>query len=294
MPQIYEVWNIDRYNAGLLPYKYSGSDYNDNPNYLGSSKHPEYKLHCKDANLIKYCLLSFNKEFVSPQQLRNFESLIQQKENHAGNPEYYNMTNYGQPDPSHPMTRKKISATNKLKGIQPNIIAINNAHNKQACQKRIDAMCGYKWFYNPTSLIRIKCLPINCPAGFIPGKCAKKTYPPKKTRDQICYNVQSWKIYKDGELFWQGDNLKEFCRNNDQLKYLYSSKNRTVTIKIYGEHIVYKKDDMIYLNDAPYGRSQKELAKLLGISESRISTAINTTNIVRYIKSESIYSATRV
>jgi hypothetical protein len=37
MPQIYEVINLYNQERGLVPYRYIGSDQNDNDNYFGSS-----------------------------------------------------------------------------------------------------------------------------------------------------------------------------------------------------------------------------------------------------------------
>lgn len=294
MPQIYEVWNMDRYNAGLRPYKYSGSDYNDNPLYLGSSKHKDYKNHCKSAHMKKYCLLSINKQFISSAQLRTLESMIQRKENHAACIDYYNMTNIGQPDPGHPETRKKISDTLKLKDVHPNKHAIAAAHTKSACIKRSAKMEGYKWFYNPGTLKSMKCLLSDCPDGFIPGKKIKKMHSPKKTRDQISFNIQSWKIYKDGDIFWEGQNLKEYCRNNKELKWLFSSPTLSSRVKTYTEHTVHKIDGVLYLDGMAFDGTQKDLAVKLGLSNGHISTSINNTNIVRCVSGSSMFVAERI
>jgi len=38
MPQIYETVNKYNRDNGIMPYRYIGSDQNDNPRYYGSSK----------------------------------------------------------------------------------------------------------------------------------------------------------------------------------------------------------------------------------------------------------------
>lgn len=92
MPSIYLT--INHYNKAnnILPYKYLGSDQNDQSNYFGSSQklQQDIKLLGK-KNFEKQILYKFSS--ITNESLREFESQIQQHLDCAGSDEYYNKTN---------------------------------------------------------------------------------------------------------------------------------------------------------------------------------------------------------
>lgn len=108
MPSIYEIiykpW-ID--NTEGKPWKYSGSDYYDNPNYLGSASSKniyEWSEGLSVGEWWKYntknCPENFEKKIliqcsdvIAREELQSLESAIQKSEDHRNNSEYFNRTN---------------------------------------------------------------------------------------------------------------------------------------------------------------------------------------------------------
>lgn len=92
MPCIYETINLFNLNNNIFPYKYIGSDQNDNPNYLGSSLSlkNDIKIIGKE-NFKKRILLYYDS--ISNIELREEEKKILSLLDCAKNKIYYNKTN---------------------------------------------------------------------------------------------------------------------------------------------------------------------------------------------------------
>ena len=136
MPQIYEVHLLDRKEAGLNPWKYSGSDYKDNTSYYGSSCHPDYKQHLRNSHengkTVKLVRRWFDS--ISPEDLRKEESKLQKQEGHKDSIEYYNRC-----DSIHPTCHdedSKLKISNTLKEyFKHNPTSMQQVHTEE-CRKK--------------------------------------------------------------------------------------------------------------------------------------------------------------
>jgi|SaaInlStandDraft_7_1057024.scaffolds.fasta_scaffold65150_3 hypothetical protein len=91
MPCIYLTINHHNKDNGIEPYLYSGSDQNDNPAYLGSSKRLQEDIaHYGPDKFEKTILHEFGA--ITNKELREFESNIQREEGHKADSRYYNLT----------------------------------------------------------------------------------------------------------------------------------------------------------------------------------------------------------
>lgn len=108
MPQIYEIiYKPWKDNQEGKPWKYSGSDYKDNPKYLGSvsssvveswsegmTVRDWWKKQIKNNpdNFEKKILISCSSR-ITRKELQALESSIQTAEDHRGSKDYFNKTN---------------------------------------------------------------------------------------------------------------------------------------------------------------------------------------------------------
>ena len=91
MPQIYETVNKYNKEHNIMPFKYIGSDQNDNPNYFGSSV--DLKLDIGELGTVhfeKRILASFDE--IDNKSLRHEEAIYLQKYNVKQSVEFYNKT----------------------------------------------------------------------------------------------------------------------------------------------------------------------------------------------------------
>lgn len=96
MPSLYMIRNKHNEAMGILPYLYSGSDKNDNPEYMGSSKSLQEDIARLGACYFEKTITK-SYDDVTNRELRALESEWQQTEDHAGDPVYYNKTNRAGP-----------------------------------------------------------------------------------------------------------------------------------------------------------------------------------------------------
>jgi len=96
MPNIYLT--INHYNKanGIAPYLYSGSDQNDNAEYIGSSKYLKEDIQkLGKENFEKVILFQFAN--ISNKDLRKIESNMQVIDGHKKDARYYNKTDKAGP-----------------------------------------------------------------------------------------------------------------------------------------------------------------------------------------------------
>jgi hypothetical protein len=279
MPHLYEIHLLDRKEMGQLPWKYSGSSYNDRPLYFGSSCHPEYKAHLKislSMKMVKKSIIEkYDKNIISPKELRIKESLWQKDNGHKHNDEYYNKSDSIHPVSDNPITREKISNTLKRKGITPYSF---KTHSTEAIAKRkITRMKkGFKWYYCPQTLTA-KLFALkdndNPPESWLPGKKPKKKY--NKTP-----LGQHWEVYKNGNKIWEGQNLRKWSIENSLIglpynTHLYKKKEIILTHKIFRSEVT----NTIIFDGVDTGLNQYQFALQHQCSSSYISTIINGTGI---------------
>lgn len=90
---IYETINLHNKENGINPYRYVGSDQNNNPNYYGTSKKlKDDIIKLGKENFKKNILCEFKYE-IPNNLLRKIEGLIQKNFNCAKDETYYNKTN---------------------------------------------------------------------------------------------------------------------------------------------------------------------------------------------------------
>lgn len=91
MPQIYETINLYNREHGIFPYRYIGSDQNDNPLYFGSSAQlqRDIKLHGIE-HFEKRVLIYFDD--IDNKELRKTESTILKENDVKNSIEFYNKT----------------------------------------------------------------------------------------------------------------------------------------------------------------------------------------------------------
>lgn len=90
---IYETINLHNKENGINPYRYIGSDQNNNPNYYGTSKKlKDDVIKLGKENFKKNILCEFKYE-IPNNLLRKIEGLIQKNFNCAKDETYYNKTN---------------------------------------------------------------------------------------------------------------------------------------------------------------------------------------------------------
>ena len=245
MPNLYEIHLLDRKEMGQLPWKYSGSSYNDNLLYYGSSCHPEYKNHLKislDLKKVKKIIIEqYDKRDINPQELRIKESIWQKNNNHKFNKEYYNLSDSIHPVSNNEISRNKISNTLKEKKITP---YSSKTHSTEALIKsKITRMKkGFKWYYCPQTLTA-KLFALkdndNPPESWLPGKKPKKKY--NKTP-----LGQHWEVYKNGNKIWEGQNLRKWSIENSLIGLPYNTH-------------LYKKKEIIFF--LLFFKSARKLAK---------------------------------
>jgi len=91
MPQIYETINLYNKKHGILPYRYIGSDQNDNPLYFGSSVLLQEDVNTLGIeNFEKHTLLYFDE--IDNKLLRKSEAIILKENNVKDSIEFYNKT----------------------------------------------------------------------------------------------------------------------------------------------------------------------------------------------------------
>lgn len=91
MPVIYETINHYNKKHNISPWKYIGSDMNDNTNYLGSSKRLKEDIQKFGIGFFeKNILLKFDD--IDNKELRRIESEILQKRRVREDPNYYNLS----------------------------------------------------------------------------------------------------------------------------------------------------------------------------------------------------------
>lgn len=219
---IYEIHLLDRKEQGLNPWKYSGSDYNDNPDYLGSSTHSEYHKHLKESTDVQK-IVRFSYDNISKIELRKRESKLQKRENHAGSKEYYNLSNAYWGDPSIPETRTKISASIKALGVCP---YSEKTISKEAIEKREAKKTANKgqWWHDPkTEEYRfIKTAHEKIPSGWERGRVPKREVEPKTRGVDYTCNAKKWVLYENDKVVFEGHNLKEYLRSKG-LESIYPS-----------------------------------------------------------------------
>lgn len=90
---IYETINLYNKENNINPYRYIGSDQNNNPNYYGTSKRLIYDIKkLGKENFEKKILCEFKYDIPNI-ILRKFESIIQKNLDCAKDETYYNKTN---------------------------------------------------------------------------------------------------------------------------------------------------------------------------------------------------------
>jgi len=91
MPCIYETTNLYNKHHNIIPYRYIGSDQNDNVDYYGSSE-------TLKEDLQKFGILAFQKkvlkhfDYINNKELRKEEAIILKQLNVKKDPTYYNKT----------------------------------------------------------------------------------------------------------------------------------------------------------------------------------------------------------
>lgn len=95
MPNIYITKNLFNKELGITPWRYLGSDQNDNPAYFGSSEDLK-------ADILRLSVTQFKKTIVESysdianKELRKIESVLLKSNNVKKDPSYYNKTDiYG-------------------------------------------------------------------------------------------------------------------------------------------------------------------------------------------------------
>ena len=281
MPNIYEVQFLDRKASGLVPWRYSGSDYHDNPKYFGSSCHPDFKRDLSNSDCVRKIILERFDRKVTPQELRNLESKIQVAGNHAGNIEYYNLTNYSLPDPSNPLTRLKISESIKKLGTCP---YSSKTHSKESLDKAKQTKRNsiLQWWHCPITLdyLMIKTSRDKIPEGWVRGRKPKMILSPK-TRHEIECNTYNWKVYMNKKLIWSGQNLSNWCKDNSMpgLKHNRCGYNR----KSYDSKIISKSGNGTVIYDGKdTNLTQKDFATSMSLSQTTICKSIKTGALRNY------------
>jgi hypothetical protein len=279
MPHLYEIHLLDRKESGLLPWKYSGSSYNDESFYFGSSCHPDYKNHFNISSNLKkvkkIIIKQYNKTDISPIELRIKESQWQKNNNHKYDDEYYNLSDSIHPVADNQISKEKISNTLKQKGITP---YSSKTHSHEALSKARETkeLKGFKWYYCPQTLeskmfaVKIGDVP---PTSWLPGKKPKLKYNKKPLG-------QRWEVYKNGNKIWEGQNLKKWSIENSLIGLPYNIhlyKKREIA----STHIISrsKVTNTIIFDGHDTGLLQYQFSILHECSSSYISTIINGTGI---------------
>lgn len=277
MPCLYEIILKDRKELGLKPYKYSGSNYNDNPNYWGSSGHPDYKNHLEESmqkqmvqkNIIRY----FEKEEIKLSELRKIESDWQRKENHKLSDDYYNMCDSIHPSCESEESRKRISKTLKEKGICAYKEGVTNSPEAIAKARETKDRLKYRNFYNPETL-ETKMIPTGIseiPNGWLSGRKPKKV---KIYSDRTkAKNLAEWEVYKNNELIWAGENLSDWCKNT-KINLKFKTEGLLILVKEIIVTVKYSIKGTIIENDIDTGLKGKEYSKKIGKSESFVSNSV--------------------
>jgi hypothetical protein len=279
MPHLYEIHLLDRKEMGQLPWKYSGSSYNDRPLYFGSSCHPEYKAHLKislSMKMVKKSIIEkYDKNIISPKELRIKESLWQKDNGHKHNDEYYNKSDSIHPVSDNPISREKISNTLKRKGITP-YSSKTHSHEALSKARATKELKGFKWYYCPQTLeskmfaVKIGDVP---PTSWLSGKKPKLKYNKKPLG-------QRWEVYKNGNKIWEGQNLKKWSTENSLIGLPYNihlyKKREIASIHIISRSNV---TNTILFDGHDTGLLQYQFSILHECSSSYISTIINGTGI---------------
>ena len=273
MPVLYEIHFLDRKELGLNPWKYSGSSWSDNENYMGSSCHPDYKKHLKESNNIKKVIIqNFSKNEITKSQLRELEAQWQKRENHKNDESYYNLTD----SQIHPLitnkSKKKISETLKKLNIIP--YKKDLTHSAEAINKRKLSMkkLGYRAFYNPETL-EFKMFAIgkgeSPPEGWLSGRKPKNT---KVKQEKI--RGQRWEVYKNDIKIWEGQNLKKYCDENN-LTYLRFNPNCYNTKELKESlTLTLSSENTVICNGIDSGLSQTRFCDKYKYSKSVVSVYI--------------------
>ncbi len=273
MPVLYEIHLLDRKEAGLKPWKYSGSSWHNNNKYMGSSCHPQYKRHLKESsNIEKVIIQSFSKDDITKLQLRQIEAQWQKIENHKNDENYYNLTD----SQIYPLitddSKKKISETLKRLNINP--YKKDLTHSSESLSKRKESMkkLSYRAFYNPETF-EFKMFAIGDgeipPSNWIPGRKPKKiNIKHEKIGGQI------WEIYKDDLKIWEGQNLKKYCDENN-LTYLRFNPNG-YNVKEIKESLFLSlsSENTVICNGTDSGLSQARFCEKYKYSKSMVSVCI--------------------
>lgn len=278
MPCLYEIIFEDRKEKGLKPYKYSGSNYSDNKYYFGSSQHKDYKNHLNEAKtsgkLTKNIINEWLKEEITIKELRKLESDWQKSNNHKSDETYYNMCDSPHPVIDDPLVKKKISETLKKKGISPYIEGVTNSKENIEKAKQTKKIRKHEWWHCPTTL-KNKFIPTGIeriPKNWERGQKPKK---PKILSDRTkpC-NLGVWEVYKNDELFWEGENLHQWCKSNDMMKLKVKISGVKVLSKITKIEIKYSENKTIIENHIDTLLNGQDYAKKVDKSKGYISKSL--------------------
>jgi hypothetical protein len=280
MPQLYEVHFLDRLEAGLNPWKYSGSHWNDRTDYFGSSTHKDYRDHLKISMSVgkakKIIVSYYNPGEITEEELRKAESVWQISEGHVLSDEYYNLTDRAHPVAITEESRGKISATLKRLGKCPYCA---NTHSSEAIEKRMKSIRGRKWYHDPITLSSKWFLPDGIvPEGWAPGKMPRKPIVKKPNLG----NTRIWVVKKNGDTVWEGNNLTKWCEENGIPGLKLCPKGIKVVRKKTAVTYTLSTNKTVVVNSVDTGLRQSELADKLKISRSSMCARIANGEHVEY------------
>jgi hypothetical protein len=224
---------------------------------------------------------------ISLKDLRQFESTWQKENGHKHDASYYNRSDSMHPVCDNEISKQKISNTLKAQGANP---YCENTHSPKALTKAKEtkAKHKWKWFYNlqtgesknfPTGITEV-------PSGWERGK-KPKTPSIKKE------GGMKWVVYKNGEVFWSGQNLKKWCTSNNLSGLAYNTNSFKVKEIESKLMLSLSEKRSVIVNDIDTGLKQCEFAEVNGLSRSHLSTRINTHGYM-YKYSVAIYSANKI
>lgn len=202
MPVIYET--INRYNRdnGILPYRYIGSDGNDNPSYLGSSKRLRSDVEKLGVSNFEKNTIVYYEE-IDNKELRREEAKLLKNRNVRENPEYYNLSDSYSPGCG-------------VKGMK---------HTKQKIVS--DAWRDPRKGWNPSTSTREKW------SAQRTGKTHSNETKDKMSKSRTGKNnpmSSTWRVYSGDEVF-EIVSLKNWCKEQN-LSYGQVWNNRHPEIKV--------------------------------------------------------------
>lgn len=149
-------------------------------------------------------------------------------------------------------TKQKISNTikRKMKSGEIKMPDISKLHSIEAMEKRKTGLQKKqkRFFYDPITLrcrgfdIGLNEIPLD---HWLPGRKPRSLKTPLK-HNEVKHNVWNWKVFKNGQLFWTGENLKDWGARNSvpithqdskirvlketKKYYITKSENRTIVV----------------------------------------------------------------